>query len=419
MKKALQNFLFTVLLTITIGAIAQPTITAKGGIPVIGDKYLVQAAYSGTSCAPTTSGANQVWDYSNLTDSGAVATVGIVSPIGLPGESMFPSATIAWHDPSDGSYVYCNNTSNTTLGEMGVYTSPTNWGIFTPKITRITFPMTYGNKFADTALFVGANTSVVDVKVTDTVFADGWGILKLPHNAIYNNILRIKVRLTLSIYSSGYYFTSTSSDFYEFVQEGIHYPILLLNSTPNSSVVNWSAQYYVGLPVPLLISNFSSGWKNNLPLLQWNANNTDNTKQFNVERSFDGKAFANVGSISVTGNSNYQFTDNGYHSGTVYYRLQQLDKDGSVFYSDISKLQSVETNTLSLWPNPITDKVHLSLASGSQYHVLIYDLAGKKVYENNSYNTSESILTDKWSKGTYILKLKDKEGWQTKSFEKL
>ena len=416
MKKTLQSLFLTVCLIITVGAIAQPTITANGGIPVIGDKYLVQAAYSGASCAPTTSGANQVWDYSNLIDSGAISTLSMVAPTGLPGASKFPSATIAWHDPSDGSYVFCNNTINTTLGEMGVYTTATNWGVFTPKITRLFFPMAYGNKITDTALFSAAISAGFDGKVTDTLFADGYGTLKLPHNATYNNILRIKIKLTFSFYLSGTFVYSYTSEYYEFVQEGIHYPILLLNSAANS---NWSAQYYGGIPVPLLISNFNSSWKNNLPSLQWDASNTDNTKQFNVERSFDGKTFDNLGSVSVTGNSTYQFTDKGYQSGTVYYRLQQLDKDGSIFYSDISKLQSLETNTLSLWPNPTTDKVHLSLVSGSQYQVVIYDFTGKVVYENKSFTPNETIITDKWSKGIYIVKLKDKEGWQTKSFEKL
>jgi len=415
MKKTLQNFLFCLFIIIAIDVSAQPKITAAGGIPVLGDKYLIQATYISPNNAPKTSGANQVWDYSNLADSSTAGIVSMVSPSGLPGATKFPTANIAWQDPIQGSYIYSNNQSKTTFGELGEYTTATNWGTFSPQLTRVSFPMTYGTTYADTASFIGATTTGFYIKVYDTLTADGYGTLKLPHNASYNNILRIKVALTLVLYYNGAPFTTTTSYFYQYVQEGIHYPILELSTSAN----NFSAQYYAGIPVPLLISNFNSNWKNNVPNLQWNASNTANTKQFNVERSFDGKTFTNVGTVSVTGNSTYQFTDNSYQAGIVYYRLQQLDKDGSVYYSDITKLQSIETDAIKVWPNPSVDKVHLSLSSSGKYHVVIYDFTGKKVYENKVFTSNNVISTDKWSKGTYVVKVKDNAGWKTNSFEKL
>ncbi len=418
MKKNLQT-LFIGLLLICFGANAQPVITAAGGIPVLGDKYLIQGTYSGAANAPTTSGANQVWDYSSMTDSSSAGTVNILSASGLPGASMFPTATIGWKDPIQGGYVFSNNKSNKTFGELGEYYSATSWGAFSPQLTRVAFPFTYGNIFADTAIYTGATVPAgIVVKVTDTLFADGFGTLKLPHNATYTNVLRIKVAFTLTYYASGFPLLSSTLYFYEFVQEGIHYPLLQLSANNNNGVEVWSAQYFAGYPVPLLISNFNSNWKNNLPNLQWNASNIANTKQFNIERSLDGKSFITIGTLSVVGNTAYQFTDNSYQSGTVYYRIQQLDKDGSVYYSDIAKLHSNENYGLKVWPNPSVDKVHLSLTIGSQYHVVVYDFAGKRVYENKYFTTNDAITTDKWGKGTYIVNVNTKEGWQTISFEK-
>ncbi len=50
--------------------------------------------------------------------------------------------------------------------------------------------------------------------------------------------------------------------------------------------------------------------------------------------------------------------------------------------------------------------------------MLVYDIAGKLVYQNNVFAASDVIETAKWTKGSYVVKIKDNAGWQVRSLEK-
>ena len=52
------------------------------------------------------------------------------------------------------------------------------------------------------------------------------------------------------------------------------------------------------------------------------------------------------------------------HGHAAYYRLKQMDFDGSFEYSDLRFIEGVEiTRSLSIAPNPSTGQVRLSLSS--------------------------------------------------------
>ena len=101
----------------------------------------------------------------------------------------------------------------------------------------------------------------------------------------------------------------------------------------------------------------------------------------------------------------------------VYYRLQQVDKTGKLFYSNSLRL-TVDGQRFSVYPNPVKGSVHLSVPSGNQVTVIIYNVAGKLVYENKNLTAADAIATDTWGKGTYTVRIKDNNGWQVSSFEK-
>ena len=414
MNKIKYNLLLCIIL-IGLGANAQPILTATGNIPVKGDNFLVQGTYTNNSTLPKAGGTNQVWDYSNLSDSGSIGTISVVDTTGVPGASNFPTANIAWYDPIQGDYIFFNNKSSQTFGEIGEYYSSDSWGAFSPQVTRMAFPMSYKRTYTDSASFTKSSISGVTFQISDTLTADGYGTLKLPHNATFTNVLRVKLTLRITYFLYGTPLFDSTSYFYEYGQEGIHYPLLELSSVTKNS---WIAEYFAGFPVPIQISNFNTSWQNSLPNLQWTANNIDNLKQFNIQRSIDGSTFTDVGFVNVLSNTSYQFTDESYQSGSVYYRIKQIGKDGSVFYSNISKLQPSTSNSFSIWPNPTSAALHISLSTGSPFPVIIYNEVGKLVYDNKSFTSNVSISMENWSKGVYFIKIKEKDSWQTQKFEK-
>jgi hypothetical protein len=134
------------------------------------------------------------------------------------------------------------------------------------------------------------------------------------------------------------------------------------------------------LPVTML--NFTAqAQTNNTALLQWTTATETNNKGFSVERSADSLSWAEltfVNSMATGGNSsvqyNYQFTDNSPLAGDNFYRLKQMDLNGTTTYSAVRKL-SFEKNATSLqvYPNPATGEVRVTLpteANNIQYKLI-------------------------------------------------
>jgi len=421
MKLKLQNLLFLFLLG-AMGAKAQgPVITASGFNPQVGDKIKWQYTITNSVTPPDNGGANGVWDYSKLKDSGNVSIINIISPKGLPYADSFPTANMA--TIIDSTNIDYWQTSNKGWGSVGNYSKSTSGSVYfyktKPIANYIVYPMSYNKVYVDSistsqSYYDGNTWTSYSGTQYDTLYADGYGTLKLP-GATFNNVLRV-------FNHSGTSYGSNGGGIYFFYTNGIHFPLLVLglDSYSNNGVetiTSWSAEYYKGAALPLQISFFTAAWQNKTPFLQWSAANTENTQQFNIQRSLDSKNFVTVGKVGINGGSAYHYQDNTAPNSTVYYRLQQVDKSGQTFYSSTAQL-TVNSQLLTVFPNPARGAVHISVPNGIQAQVMIYDVAGRLVYQNKYFTATNTIATDTWSKGRYTIRLKDKEGWKMSSFEK-
>lgn len=102
--------------------------------------------------------------------------------------------------------------------------------------------------------------------------------------------------------------------------------------------------------------------------LWWETASELNNHYFQVERSQGDRQFEAVGRIEGAGTSaqshRYQFDDRPARSGTFYYRLQQVDFDGSTHYSslvEVSLAPAAPAARLRLYPNPAQAHTTLGL----------------------------------------------------------
>lgn len=418
MKQKLQNLFFLFLLG-TIGAKAQgPVITADSTEPYIGENLKWQFCQIFYPSANDSGGANRVWDYSNLKDSNILEPISIISPVGLPHTDSFPTANIAieYLQYEFPNYEYDMINSSTWGGVgyvdtvLGVDGGSGGWytANFKPLYCEMHYPLTYMDTYTDSSQLLSDGGSAGTIY--DTLIADGYGTLKLP-TGTYTNVLRVQ-----------HYKNNITGGGFLYFQNGVHFPLLTINphSINNKNgvyrVTSWSAEYYAGTSLPIEISSFTATWQNKMPYLQWDAANTENTKAFNIQRSVDGHSFSTVGQVGVSGGSSYHFEDTYIPTSTVYYRLQQVDKNGQTFYSSTAQL-TVNSKQLTVYPNPSKGTIHVSVPSGNAVHLLIYDAIGRLVYENKTYSSAQPIATDSWGKGTYLVRVKDNEGWKVSSFE--
>jgi cellobiose-specific phosphotransferase system component IIB len=83
-------------------------------------------------------------------------------------------------------------------------------------------------------------------------------------------------------------------------------------------------------------------------MLTWVTQIEENTSTFIVERSENGIDYTNVGTVAAAGtskkNKDYNFLDVLATTPYVYYRLKQVDLDGSFSFTDVYKLKKPIVN---------------------------------------------------------------------------
>jgi len=144
-----------------------------------------------------------------------------------------------------------------------------------------------------------------------------------------------------------------------------------------------------GSVLPVELSNWNAVVTQSEVQLSWTTQSERDNAYFVVERSENGGNFEAIamvkGDLNSTTALDYQITDYTPLKGTSYYRLKQMDVNGT---ETISGLVSVEFNPkalqLQLYPNPASGQVHVRLPelTGALYfQVRIADQTGKCVWE--------------------------------------
>lgn len=164
------------------------------------------------------------------------------------------------------------------------------------------------------------------------------------------------------------------------------------------------------LPVTLL--DFTAQKQNNLSLLQWQTTNETNNSYFDIERSFDSKLFYSIGikqGLNNASANNYSFTDNAPLKGVNYYRLKQVDKDGSFTYSKIVSVNFINpASVFAVSPNPANSSVNIFIPkNNSTSEILLYDIYGKKVLSETiaASIVSKQIYMQRFASGVYNIVL--------------
>jgi hypothetical protein len=127
--------------------------------------------------------------------------------------------------------------------------------------------------------------------------------------------------------------------------------------------------------------------------LAWATASETNNAYFDVERSFDGATYAQLGRVAghgaTTTTTTYAFVDQQglgtQPAGLVYYRLRQVDLDGTATYSPVRPVHlgaADAAGQASLYPNPAQASTTLDLSAlpaAASYQVQVLDATGRQV----------------------------------------
>jgi endonuclease/exonuclease/phosphatase family metal-dependent hydrolase len=156
--------------------------------------------------------------------------------------------------------------------------------------------------------------------------------------------------------------------------------------------------------------------KNKTIELNWETASEQQNYMFEVEKSSNAKSFERIGSLKGNGtstqNNQYQFTDEQPFRDISYYRIKQIDFDGTFSYSKtIAVINSdlVEENSnLTIYPNPVKDQFKIQFLDGTTAEeVQIYTVFGQLIeIEKNKQTIDISGL----SAAPYLLQIRKNDG---------
>jgi hypothetical protein len=172
----------------------------------------------------------------------------------------------------------------------------------------------------------------------------------------------------------------------------------------------------LGSALPVQFTKFETKCTNTGTLISWATAQEFNSSSFEIERSTNGSNWVNVGSIGAAGNSAsekaYQQVD--LNGGNAFYRIKQVDKDGSFVYTAIERANcAVKTITTLIYPVPATDVLNIVIKSDRaiRTQLQVFDIHGKLVKTqdanvqngNNNFRINLSGL----AAGDYIIRSND------------
>lgn len=160
--------------------------------------------------------------------------------------------------------------------------------------------------------------------------------------------------------------------------------------------------------LPLTMLSFTARQLQEKVWLNWSTASEQNTKDFIVQRSTDGIAWSNIGSVNAAGNSStvqqYSFWDTHASYGNNIYRLLQEDLDNSFTLSETRIVHLSGNNAgLRILGNPVTNNV-LQLQLPSSSIITIVSMQGITMYSKQLNAGRQNIPLNNFPGGTYTIK---------------
>lgn len=201
------------------------------------------------------------------------------------------------------------------------------------------------------------------------------------------------------------------------------------------SIIILKAQYYGGngggfslassgtselaLPVDLLYFN-AKAIENHQAQLNWQTASELNNHYFDVERSYDAINWKPIGKVAGNGTTNqitnYSFIDKtiAKNQQTAYYRLRQVDYDGTNEYiggKPVHFTSKANAPEILVYPNPFNQEITIRINTTGLYSIEITDPNGLSLVhkENQDIDTQYLDVSD-WTPGVYVIHVTSRLG---------
>ena len=175
----------------------------------------------------------------------------------------------------------------------------------------------------------------------------------------------------------------------------------------------WVVRLAATSPLPLKFINYSIISRNEKFVENiWTTANEINVSHFNIQRSTNSKDFYTLQKVIANNKiyNEYSYLDIQPILGDNYYRIESVDKDGKVNYSEIKLITlNPRFKTVNIYPNPAKDYIYLSSQQNIKELTLINQLG--QIVQHRTPNAKEiTINISRFPKGIYVIQYTNNKG---------
>jgi hypothetical protein len=161
------------------------------------------------------------------------------------------------------------------------------------------------------------------------------------------------------------------------------------------------------LPIELL--DFSAFAEKEAVNLFWSTASEQNNEYFILEKSTDAINFEQIAIVNGAGTSDsrqdYSFTDNNPSKEYNYYRVKNVDFNGTTAESPVIAISFNRTELVEIYPNPLSRGQKLNISAADKIQRLrLYNVYGQLVF-NTSQSNASIELPDHILPGFYTLNI--------------
>lgn len=165
--------------------------------------------------------------------------------------------------------------------------------------------------------------------------------------------------------------------------------------------------YTKDFPLPITLISFNAVCIGHYSNIYWTTATETNNEYFILEHSIDAKNFKEVTRIPGAGTSiepnDYEYIDYNAPNGDNYYRLIQVDYDGTNTTSEIIYVNCKKEVSIGIYPNPSNGIVNFANVEGAIIEV--YSMTGQIITIIENANVNTSIDLSNVANGNYVVRI--------------
>ncbi|MBS4044495.1 MAG: autotransporter-associated beta strand repeat-containing protein [Chitinophagaceae bacterium] len=167
-------------------------------------------------------------------------------------------------------------------------------------------------------------------------------------------------------------------------------------------------------PLPVNITSIKATQKATTVVVDWTVENEVNIKEYEVQKSTDGRNFETLATVKANNSKAYNSIDNTPSEAANYYRVVSIGNDDKKQYSNIVLVKfGVKNSEVAIYPNPIkgnTVNLQLQNIDKGNYELQVINTIGQvlfsKAIQHNGGNATQTVqLPSNVAKGNYVIKL--------------